>query len=123
VGPAARRRGCGGRGPHGHRGGRPHPDGVAARALRAGRSGLPHATPRTHPPSGTRADAATLRVVIAFGFPPVPFDAKIGGDEWVRVTSISGNILTVIRGQLGTTASIHEVGEEVAYIAPTTGER
>src|SRR3990170_397922 len=71
---------------------------------------------------GITADAVNLPVVNAFGFPPVPFDVKIGGDEWVRVTSISGNILTVIRGQLNTTASIHEVGEEVAYIAPTTAE-
>ena len=71
---------------------------------------------------GITADAVNLPVVNAFGFPPAPFDAKIGGDEWVRVTSISGNVLTVIRGQLNTTASIHEVGEEVAYEAPASAE-
>lgn len=67
---------------------------------------------------GITAAAVNLPVLNAFGYPPVPFDAKVGGDEWVRVISINGNILTVIRAQLGTTASIHEVGEEVAYTAP-----
>jgi hypothetical protein len=69
---------------------------------------------------GITATAVNLPVLSAFGYPPVPFDALVGGDEWVRVTSISGNILGVIRGQKGTTASIHEVGEEVAYTASAT---
>jgi hypothetical protein len=71
---------------------------------------------------GITAAATNLPVLNAFGFPPAPFDAKIGGDEWVRVLSIAGNILTVLRGQLNTTASIHEVGEEVAYYAPAAAE-
>jgi hypothetical protein len=71
---------------------------------------------------GITAAATNLPVLNAFGFPPTPFDAKISTDEWVRVTSIAGNILTVIRGQKGTTASIHEVGEEVTYFAPAAAE-
>lgn len=67
---------------------------------------------------GITAAATNLPVLNSFGFPPVPFDAKLDDDEWVRVTSITGSILGVIRGQLGTTASIHEVGESVTYFAP-----
>jgi hypothetical protein len=69
---------------------------------------------------GITAAATNLPVLNAFGYPPAPFDAKVGGDEWVRVTAVTGNVLTAIRGQQGTTASIHEVGEEVAYTAPAS---
>ena len=71
---------------------------------------------------GITAAATALPVLNALGYPPVPFDAKVGGDEWARVTAITGNVLTAIRGQLNTTASIHEVREEVAYFAPEAAE-
>lgn len=61
----------------------------------------------------TVRDAAALSLNLADGAP----DYVRVGNELVRVTGLSGNVLTVVRGQLGTVASGQAINTVVSSIA------
>lgn len=67
--------------------------------------------------------AATSVVVTNFsGFPTAPFWAEIGRDtpsaEVVKVTGVTGSTLTIARGQDGTLASAHNIGDKLEHVIP-----
>lgn len=71
----------------------------------------------------TVSSGATSMTVANFsGWPSVPFWAIVNrgtvSAEVVKVTNVAGSTLTISRGQDGTTASSHNVGETVEHIIP-----
>lgn len=69
--------------------------------------------------------SAALSVTLSnySGFPTAfPFYAEIGKGtalaEIVEVTAAAGSVLTIVRGQDGTVASAHSVGDEFEHVAP-----
>jgi hypothetical protein len=72
------------------------------------------------PARGLSATDTTTVLASTLGAPNPPFYADIGGYETVQVTAIIGATVTMVRGQQGTTADIHEPGESFTYNPPTT---
>ena len=67
---------------------------------------------------GAALTAAATAVTVADGSKFAAGDTLVLGDEEMTVSSIAGNVLTVVRGANGTTAETHESGDSVE--APPT---
>lgn len=73
--------------------------------------------------TGVNATGTQIYVTSTFDFlnEPLPFKITVGqdpGDEIMLVTAINGTLWTVVRGQDGTTAIIHEPEESVVLTNP-----
>lgn len=74
--------------------------------------------------SGAAISSGATSVTVAnfTGWPSVPFWAEFArgtaSAEVVKVTAVAGNVLTITRGQDGTTAAGHNVGDALEHIIP-----
>jgi hypothetical protein len=62
--------------------------------------------------------ATSITVASSAGFPSTPFDTKIGAEE-IHVTNVTRTTWTTVRGQNGTRAESHALGDTV--VAAATG--
>lgn len=70
-------------------------------------------------PAGNLSDSATSVVLASGGSAFSPGDLVVIGTEWVLVSAVSSNTLTLERAQLGTTAAEHTSGDVLyLYTAP-----
>ena len=73
-------------------------------------------------PNAAAGTAGVIPVANSTGFPPTPFNVRIGTEE-LQVTGVLGSDLNVVRGVNGTTPSLHSLGaviEEVLVLPGTT---
>lgn len=70
-------------------------------------------------PVGNMTDSVTSLVLASGGSAFSPLDLIVIGSEWMLVTAVSTNTLTVTRAQLGTTAAAHTSADVIyLYSAP-----